>query len=387
MKKTVNVGLVGYKFMGRAHSNAYRQAGKFFDMSADVVMKALCGREENWVKESAEKLGWEGYETSWEELVRRPDIDAVDITAPSNTHREIAIAAAKNGKHVFVEKPLALNSSDARQMLAAAEENGIRHQIGFNYRFAPAVLLAKKIIDEGKIGKVFHFRGNYLQDYIIDPSFPLVWRLDKKVAGSGSLGDLGAHVIDLARFLVGDIDRVTGITRTFIKERPVVERMTGLSGKAAGDAPMGEVTVDDGAAFLAEFKNGAMGVFEATRFAAGHKNALTFEINGSNGSLKFELERMNELQYFSRDDAPDEQGFRTIGATEDTHPYIGHWWPAGHIIGYEHTFIHEIYEFIEAVANDRKTSPDFGDGLKCCQILDAVEKSADTGMWVAVDEM
>jgi len=386
-KNTVSVGLVGYKFMGRAHSNAYRKAGMFFDMTAGIRMKALCGREEAWVKESAEKFGWEGCETSWEKLVERPDIDVIDITAPSNFHKDIAIAAMRHKKHVFCEKPLALNSVDAREMLAAAEENGIVHQIGFNYRYAPAVLLAKKLIDEGKIGKVFHFRGNYLQDFIIDPSFPLVWRLDKKVAGSGSLGDLGAHVIDLARFLVGDIERVTGMCRTFIKERPLVEKMIGLSGKADENARMGEVTVDDGASFLAEFKNGAMGVFEATRFAAGHKNALCFEINGSEGSLKFELERMNELQYFSRNDAPGEQGFRTIGVTEDMHPYLGHWWLAGYIIGYEHTFVHEIYEFIEAIANGRRATPDFYDGLKCCQVLDAVEKSSETGAWQAVEEM
>lgn len=385
MKKQINVGQVGYKFMGKAHSNAYRKAGMFFDLSADVRMKAICGREESWLKENGTKYGWEEYETSWEKLVRRPDIDMIDITAPSNVHTEIAIAAAENGKHVFCEKPLALNSNDARRMIKAVEASGVKHQIGFNYRYAPAILLAKKLIDEGKIGKVFHFRGCYLQDWIIDPSFPLVWRLDKSVAGSGALGDLGAHVIDAARFLVGDIKKVMGHMNTFVKERPKVERMTGLTATAGENAEMGEVTVDDSAIFLAEFKNGAVGTFESTRFAAGHKNALTFEINGSEGSLRFDLERFNELEYFSRNDCDGEQGFRTIGVTESMHPYIGHWWPAGHIIGYEHTFVHQLYEFLEAIANDGATTPDFYDGLKCCQVLDAVEKSSENRIWQEVD--
>lgn len=387
MKDTLNVGLVGYKFMGKAHSNAFRQLGMFFNPSLKVAMKAICGREESWVKQSAEKFGWEGYETSWEKLIARDDIDMVDITAPSNAHKEIAIAAAEKGKHLFCEKPLALNLKDAREMLEVAEKNAIKHQIGFNYRFAPAIRLAKKLIDEGKIGKIFHFRASYLQDWIIDPEFPLVWRLDKNVAGSGSHGDLGAHLIDMARYLVGDFDKVIGMSKTFIKERPLVEKMTGLSGKAGADAPRGQVTVDDATLFLTEFKNGALGSFEATRFAYGHKNAMSFEVNGSLGSIKFEFERMNELQYFSAADGEGTQGFRTIQCSEGIHPYMNAWWPAGHVIGYEHTFVHEMYEFVEAIANDGQPSPDFSDGVKCSQVLEAVDLSIAERSWVAVDSL
>lgn len=387
MKSKINVGLIGYKFMGKAHSNAMQRLAMFCDPSAEVCLKAICGRDEEWVKDSAKKFGWQGYETDWRKLIQRSDIDAIDITAPSNFHKDIAIQAAKAGKHVFCEKPLALNLADAREMLKAAEENKIKHQIGFNYRFAPAVQLAKKLIDSGKIGKIFHFRGLYLQDWIIDPEFPLVWRLDKDVAGSGSHGDLGAHLIDVARFLVGDFDKVIGMSKTFVKERPIVEKMIGLSGKAQSDAPRGTVTVDDATLFLAEFKNGALGSIEATRFALGHKNAMSFEINGEKGSLKFEFERMNELMYCSSDDAAGTSGFRTIQVTEGDHPYAGFWWPAGHVIGYEHTFVHELYEFFEAIAKDKATTPDFSDGVKCSQVLEAVDKSIDISQWVKVDDL
>ena len=387
MKETLNVGLIGYKFMGKAHSNALQRIGMFFEPSMKIAMKAMCGREEEWVRESAEKFGWEGYETSWEKLVKRDDIHMVDITAPSNYHKDIAIGAAEAGKHIFCEKPLALNLKDAREMLRSVVKNNVKHQIGFNYRFAPAIQLAKKLIDEGKIGTIFHFRALYLQDWIIDPDFPLVWRLDKQVAGSGSLGDLGAHCIDLARFLAGDFDKVIGMNKTFIKERPIVAKMTGLSGKADQDAPKGQVTVDDATLFIAEFKNGALGSFEATRFANGHRNGMSFEINGSKGSLKFEFERMNELQYYSADDEAGVQGYRTIQVTEAIHPYAGAWWPAGHVIGYEHTFVHELYEFVEAIAADRQPVPDFSDGVKCSQILEAVDLSIAERQWVEVDSL
>lgn len=387
MKDRLNVGLIGYKFMGKAHSNAFQRIRMFFEPSREIVMKVICGRNEAWVRESAQKFGWEEYETSWEKLVRRDDIDMIDITTPSNFHKEIAIAAAENGKHVFCEKPLALNLKDAREMLSAVIKNNVKHQIGFNYRFAPAVMLAKKLIDDGKIGDIYHFRGLYLQDFIIDPDFPLVWRLDKKIAGSGSLGDLGAHLIDLARFLVGDFDKVIGVNKTFIKERPLVEKMTGLSGKAQSDAARGEVTVDDATIFLAEFKNGALGSIEATRFANGHKNGMSFEINGSKGSIKFEFERMNELWYYSSEDAEGTQGFRLIQATEGIHPYMYAWWPAGHVIGYEHTFVHELYEFTEAIAKDTQPVPDFNDGLKCSQVLEAVDLSIEERQWIKVDSL
>lgn len=386
-KDRLNIGLVGYKFMGKAHSNAFRKISMFFNPSMKVRMKAICGRDETWVKEAAEKFGWEGYETSWEDLIKREDIDAIDITAPNNYHKEIAIAAAKAGKHVFCEKPLALNLTDAREMLSAVEEANVKHQIGFNYRFAPAIKLAKKLIDEGKIGTIYHFRASYLQDFIIDPSFPLVWRLDKDVAGSGAHGDLGAHIIDLARFLVGDFYEVIGMSETFIKERPIVEKMTGLSGEALADAQMGKVTVDDATLFLARFKNGALGSFEATRFAAGHKNDMSFEINGSKGSIKFEFERMNELQYFSSADEEGTQGFRLIQVTEPVHPYVEAWWPPGHVIGYEHTFVHQLYEFVEAIAKDKLASPDFSDGVKCSQVLEAVNLSIERRQWIEVDSL
>ena len=381
----LNVGLVGYKFMGKAHSNAYARLGMFFDPGAEVCRRAICGRDEKWVAESAKKYGWESYETSWERLVERDDIDIIDITAPSNAHKEIAIAAAKNGKHIFCEKPLALTTDDARDMLEAVERAGVKHQIGFNYRFAPAIVLAKKFIDEGKIGTIRHVRASYLQDFIIDPEFPLVWRLQRDVCGSGSLGDLGAHFIDLARYLCGEFKTVMGLQKTFITSRPLVQKMEGLSAQASADAPRGTVDVDDGTVFIAEFENGALGVFEATRFAQGHKNDLSIEINGDKGSIKFVFERMNELQYYSADDEPGTQGFRLIQATEGIHPYMTAWWSTGHVIGYEHTFVHEIYEFVRAIVNDTPTVPSFYDGVKCCQVIDAVELSSQRRAAVDVD--
>jgi len=384
MKKTLNLGLVGYKFMGKAHSNAYRQIGRFFSGDADLQMKVLCGRDAEWLSDAAKNLGWQETETDWKKLVSRPDVDVIDITTPSNAHKDIAVEAVKNGKHIFCEKPLALTLADAREMRDEAVKAGVKHQIGFNYRFAPALVLAKKMIDEGKLGKIFHFRGMYLQDWIIDPEFPLVWRLDKNVCGSGSLGDLGAHVIDLARYLVGDFKTVTGMAKTFVPERPLVEKMEGLSGKAAADAPRGKVEVDDATCFVAEFECGALGVFEATRFSMGYKNALSFEICGEKGTISFELERINELKYFSAEDEEGLQGHRLIQVSEGMHPYWAHWWPAGHVIGYEHTFIHELYEFTEAIVLDKKTSPDFSDGVACSQILEAVELSCQRKAYVDV---
>jgi predicted dehydrogenase len=380
--KTINIGLLGYKFMGKAHANAYQRIPLFFSPEYKIALKALCGRDEKGVAAATANFGFEGYETDWQRFVSREDIDVIDITAPSNFHYPVAIKAAANKKHIFCEKPLALTTSMAEEMLAAAQENGIKHQIGFNYRFAPAVLLAKKMIEEGRLGQIYHFRGAYLQDFIVDPAFPLVWRLDKEVAGSGAHGDLGAHVIDLARFLVGDFANVIGMGKTFIKERPIVEHMTGLSATAQEGANMGEVTVDDATLFLAQFQNGALGTFEATRFAYGHDNDLHFEINGSKGSVRFNLERINELEYFNAQDEPALRGFRTIQVTHDCHPYMTKWWPPGHVIGYEHTFVHELYEFLEAVAHDKKTAPDFHDGVMCCKVLDAVEESVRRKEWI-----
>ncbi len=386
-KKKINVGLVGYKFMGKAHSHAYHDVSMFFDMDVEPVMKVICGRDEKGVKAAAKKFGWKEYETDWKKLVERDDIDLVDITAPSNAHKDIAIGAAKAGKHVFCEKPLALNVADAREILEVVEKAGVKHMINFNYRKAPAIALAKKMIDDGLIGKIYHFRGVYLQDWIIDPEFPIVWRLDKNVAGSGSHGDLNAHIIDLARYLVGDFDCVVGMEETFIKERPLTEIGTtgGLIAKATGGR--GEVTVDDATLFLAKFVNGAVATFEATRFAAGRKNHNRFEINGSKGSIVFNLERMNELEYYNVDDPAGLQGFRLIQATDPSHPYMQAWWPAAHIIGYEHTFIHQVYDLLQAIANDTMPMPSFVDGLKCQEVLDAVVKSIQEKRWVSISEM
>jgi len=375
--KEINIGTVGYKFMGRVHSNALARLPMFFDCGANVNMKTLCGRDSDQLSEAAHKLGWESIETSWENLVCRSDIDIIDITTPSNAHREIAVEAAKNGKHVFCEKPLALNLADARIMLEAVQKAGVKHQIGFNYRFVPAIQLAKKIISEGKIGSVRRVNACYLQDYLTDAEYPFVWRLKKSICGSGALGDLASHFIDLTRFLVGEFKSVMAMQQTFTKKRPHP------SSSAASCKEYSEVDVDDSSVFIAELECGALGIFEATRIAAGHKNGLSIEISGDKGTLRFDFERMNELQFFSFDDDADLQGFRKILVSEPLHPYMKHWWPAGHVIGYEHTFVHEFYEFIRSITEDTPTSPDFSDGVECSRVLEAAELSA--GRRTAVD--
>lgn len=385
--KQVNVGMVGYKFMGKAHSQAYKEAPLFFPNAPKPVMKMICGRDRAGVEQAASQFGWEAHATDWNELVNRGDIDLIDINAPSNVHKEIAIAAAKAGKHIFCEKPLALTLADSREMLDAAEKAGVKHMVGFNYRFAPAVQLAKKLVDEGRLGTIYHFRAWFLQDWIIDPDFPLVWRLDKNIAGSGAHGDLGAHIIDLAHFLVGDMKEVIGMSETFIKERPVPSSMTGLSAKGSQDAPRGPVTVDDATLFLARFESGALGSFEATRFAMGHRCTNSFEINGSKGTVKFDFERMNELQVFFGDDADDVQGFRRVLATDPAHAYMDAWWPPGHTIGYGQTFTHEVVEMLNAIAEDRQPVPNFRDGVKCQAVLEAVDRSIEERRWVGLEEM
>ncbi|WP_159881644.1 Gfo/Idh/MocA family protein [Paenibacillus puerhi] len=386
-EKRISVGMVGYKFMGKAHSHAYRDLPMFFPQATKPAMTAICGRDERNVALAAKQFGWDGYVTDWRELLERDDIDLIDINAPSDAHKEIALAAAKAGKHLFCEKPLALTLADSREMLQAAEEAGVKHMIGFNYRFAPAVQLAKKLVEEGRLGQIYHFRAWFLQDWIVDPDFPLVWRLQKEVAGSGSHGDLGAHLIDLAHFLVGDLTEVIGMSETFVKERPLPESMEGLSAKGSKDAPRGAVTVDDATLFLARFAFGALGSFEATRFAPGHRCTNSFEINGSKGSVKFDFERMNELQVYFTDDADDVQGFRRVLATDPAHAYSEAWWPPGHTIGYEHTFIHEVLELMNALEEDRQPVPNFKDGVKCQQVLEAVELSIQERRWVSVDEL
>jgi predicted dehydrogenase len=366
----IGVGLVGYKFMGRAHSNAYRQVGRFFNLELSPRMRAICGRDEGAVRDAAASLGWEGYETDYRRLLERDDIGLVDVATPGNTHHEIAIAALEAGKHVLCEKPLANTLQEAREMLDAARTADTMNMVSFNYRRAPAVQLAKKLIDEGRLGEIRHWRGAYLQDFILDPELPLIWRFRREVAGSGALGDIGAHLIDLAHFLVGPIREVIGTTETFIGERPLVE-----------GSGMGRVTVDDAAAFLARFENGAIGTFEATRLAPGRKNHNSFEMNCSKGSLAFDLERRNELEVYLEDEAPEARGFRTVLVTEPDHPYMQGWWPPGHIIGYEHTFIHTVKDLLDGIAGGKCPAPTFEDGYRCQAVLEAVERSVESGTW------
>lgn len=378
----IGVGLVGYKFMGRAHSNAYRQVAHFFDVDPKPRMVAISGRNEAAVKEAADQLGWEGYETDYHRLIARDDIQVVDVSTPGFNHHEIVIAALEAGKHVICEKPLANTLGEAQDMLSAARKAGTINMINFNYRRVPAVQLIKKLIDDGRLGEIRHFRARYLQDWIMDPEFPLAWRLKKELAGSGALGDIGAHITDLAMFLVGPIHEVVGSMETFIKERPIEVESAGGSGLTAQSGQeMGEVTVDDAASFLARFENGAMGTFDASRFAGGRRNQNTFEINGSKGSVSFDLERLNELQVYFADDEVGLQGFRTINVTESTHPYMDAWWPAGHIIGWEHTFVHVVRDLMQGIATGENPQPDFETGFRNQAVLDAVIRSSESRTW------
>ena len=380
-KPTLNIGLIGYQFMGKAHSNAYRQANHFFDLPAEINMHTICGRNEAAVTAAAQNLGWKNVETDWRKVIANPEIDVIDISTPGNLHAEIAIAAAKAGKAVWCEKPIGNTLAEAKAMLDAVLEAKVAHAVFHNYRKAPAVALAKRMIEEGKLGTIYHFRAVYLQDWIADPNFPLVWRLQKEVAGSGTHGDINAHIIDLGRHLVGEFDEVCGLLHTFIKQRPLAGEIDANLG-AKASTEMGEVTVDDAAMFLAKFKNGALGTFEATRFAVGRKNKNSFEINGSKGSIVFNLEKMNELEYYNNDDPADLQGFRLIQATDGSHPYAGHYWPVGHIIGYEHTFVNLVADAVTNMVNKKPISPDMVDGYENQRVLDAVERSHDSRGWI-----
>lgn len=370
----LNVALIGAGFMGRAHSNAWRQVTAFFAPRLTPHLKVVCGLSRSQVRAVARAYGWEATSSDWKAVVENPEIDLVDVATPGDSHAEIAIAAAQAGKIVLCEKPLANSVKDAERMLAVVERAGVPHMICHNYRRVPAVMLAKQLIKEGRIGRIRHFRGTYLQDWITDPAFPLVWRLDRTQAGSGALGDIGSHVIDLARMLVGEIAEVAGATETFIKTRPLP------------DAPKrrGRVTVDDAAVAAVRFANGALGTIEATRMAPGRKNYNRFEINGSLGSLAFDLERLNELEVYFEADPPDVRGFRTILVTEAAHPHVGAWWPPGHIIGWEHTFTHTIFDLLEAVASRKLPSPNFRDGVMNQRVLEAVERSSASRRWVRV---
>ncbi len=386
-KKTLRIGMIGYRFMGKAHSNGWRQASRFFPLAADLDMHTICGRDPDGVAAAAQELGWRNSATDWTTVVENPEIDVIDITTPNDTHAEIAIAAAKNGKHVLCEKPLALTVEQCREMLNAANQSGIVHMVCHNYRRIPAVAHAKKMIDDGMIGDLFHYRARYAQDWIVDPDFPLVWRLQKNVSGSGAHGDINAHIIDLGRYLVGEFSEICGLMHTFIKYRPL-EDSTGKSDGlgAAGSKEMGEVTVDDTAMLIGRFDNGTLANLESTRFALGRKNHITLEVNGSLGSLYFDFEDMNRLKFFDNTLPEDRQGFSDILVTQPggAHPYVGQWWPPGHIIGYEHTFVHTLADFVSAVAKGTPVQPTFEDGLKNQRVLAAVEESAVNREWVKV---
>ena len=386
MRHEVNIGLVGYKMMGQAHSSAYKRMPMFFKTEHTPHLKAICGRTQGQLQQIAGDFGWQSYETSWEKLIQRKDIDLVDITTPNSTHKEIALAAAAEGKHILCEKPLAMNLKEAESMLQAVNDAGVKHMVCFNYRKVPAIALAKQLIDEGRLGRIYQFRGRYLVGFAANPNFPLVWRLQKEIAGSGAHGDLNSHLIDMARFLVGEFDQVMGMQETFIKKRPRLKTtdklIFQLTAKASDE--MGEVTVDDATLFLAKFANGALGSFEATRVASGHRACQSFEINGSRGSLSFSLEDINTLWLYSSDDLEGTKGFRKILVAEPVHPYMNAWQNVAGIIAYEHTFVHLIYDLMRALDKGENPSPSFVDGVECQRVLEAVERSIGEGRWVKV---
>jgi predicted dehydrogenase len=381
----IRVALLGTQFMGRAHSHAFRNVAAFFPVAAPELT-VLCGTDRARTEAAAKRLGWREWSVDWKEVVARKDIDLVDVATPGDTHAPIVLAALTAGKHVICEKPLANTVAEAKAMRDAAARARVVNLCAFNYRRVPAIAHARAMIAAGELGRIYHFRAQYLQDWILDPEFPLVWRLRQEKAGSGPHGDLNAHITDLARFLVGEITGVAGVRETFVKQRPLPEGEgeLGAAKQGKGKRPLGDVTVEDAALFLARFENGALGSFEATRFAAGRKNHLTFEVNGEHGTLAFDLERLNELQFYSTRDRATERGFRTIFATEPAFPFAGAWWPAGHMIGWEHSFTHEVFDVLTAIEKKGSVKPDFEDGYRCQAILDAVLRSTECGAWTAI---
>ncbi|MGW1716161.1 Gfo/Idh/MocA family protein [Streptomyces sp. NPDC002156] len=379
-KPTLGIGMIGYAFMGAAHSQGWRTAGRVFDLPRRPLLAAICGRDADAVKAAADRHGWAAAETDWRALIERDDVDVVDICTPGDSHAEIALAALAAGKHVLCEKPLANSVEEAEAMVAAAEQAEQRGQlamVGFNYRRLPATALARSMVAEGRLGSLRHVRVTYLQDWLVDPQFPLTWRLRKEAAGSGALGDLGAHIVDLAQYLAGEeLTGVSALTETFVRERPLPGAPTGgLS--AAATAGVGQVTVDDAALFTGRFPSGALASFEATRYATGRKNALRIELNGEHGSLAFDLERLNELAYHDGTEPGTHAGFRRILVTEPDHPYLDAWWPPGHGLGYEHTFVHQARDLVHAIATGSRPRPSFADGLQVQRVLAAVEESAE----------
>lgn len=375
----LGVGMVGYAFMGAAHSQGWRTAPHVFDLPLRPDLAAVCGRDEAAVRSAADRLGWAAAETDWRALIARDDVDLVDICTPGDSHAEIALAALAAGKHVLCEKPLANTVEEAEAMTEAARQAAARGQIvmaGFNYRRVPATAQARRMVAEGRLGTLRHVRVTYLQDWLVDPDFPLTWRLSREKAGSGALGDLGAHIIDLAQYLAGErLAGVSALTETFVKERPLLDGASaGLSGE--GGSARGPVTVDDAAVFTGRFTSGALASFEATRFATGRKNALRIELNGERGSLAFDLERLNELSFHDHTEPAARAGFRRILVTEPDHPYLDAWWPPGHGLGYEHTFVHQARDLVHAIATGVQPEPSFADGLQVQRVLAAVEESA-----------
>src|SRR5688572_30208229 len=379
MPKPLRIGLIGYGFMGRAHSNAYRKVCNFFDLEYKPVLQAVCARNEANALAFAKKWGYESIETDWRRLIERDDIDAIDICTPNNTHADIAIAAAKAGKMILCEKPLSMDAKEGEAMVKAVEKAKVPNIVWYNYRRVPAVTMAKKLIEEGRLGKIFHYRAKFLQDWTISPDLPQggagLWRLDVKAAGSGVTGDLLAHCIDTAIWLNGSMDSVTAMTETFIKERKHT-----LSGKVE------KVGIDDACAFLARFSNGSLATFESTRYARGHKALYTFEINGEHASISWDLHDLHRLQWFDHKDESKLRGWRSIHVTDHggEHPYMDKWWVPGLQIGYEHSFVHQVADFLEGIAKHKPASPTFRDALETQKICDAVLASAKSRQWMEV---
>lgn len=386
----LRVGMVGYAFMGAVHSHAWRSAHRFFDLPLVPELTAIAGRNEAAATEAAERMGWQSVETDWHRLIERDDIDLIDICSPGNTHAEIAIAALEAGKHVLCEKPLANSVAEAERMAQAAEKaaaDGVFAMCGYTYRRTPALTLARQLVQEGRLGRIRQVRAQYLQDWLSDENAPLTWRLDKTKSGSGALGDIGAHIIDATQWITGQtITGVSALMETFVKERPVGGDFVGLGGHGdVSNSPRGPVTVDDAAIFSARFEGGPIGVFEASRNALGRKNAMRIEVNGTEGSLAFDFEDMNYLQFYDANDRPDEIGFHRIMVTEPNHPYVGHWWPTGHGLGYEHGFTHQVVDLVTAIAERTQPTPSFADALQVQRVLDAVETSASNhSVWTQI---
>ncbi|MEW9871575.1 Gfo/Idh/MocA family protein [Arthrobacter sp. HS15c] len=388
--KTLRVAMIGHGFMGAAHSQGWRTAPRVFDLPAEPEMAVVVGRNASATAAAARKWGWAESATDWRDVIARDDIDVVDIVTPGDSHAEIAIAALEAGKHVLCEKPLANTVAEAEAMAEAAERaaaRGVRAMVGFTYRRVPAVTFLRDLIAEGAVGRISHVRASYRQDWLVDPEMPLAWRLQKEHAGSGALGDIGAHAIDLAQFVTGlNLQKVSGVIDTIVKERPLLDGAasgSGLSGTAGSGK--GAVTVDDIAIFTGRFESGALASFEASRFATGRKNALEIEISGDKGALAFDLEDLNRVQFYDRTVPADRQGFRKIMVTEAEHPYVSAWWPAGHMLGYEHGFSHQVKDLVEGIVGNTDPHPTFADGLRVQRVLDAVERSsANDSAWTGV---